>query len=133
MEARACELLRDGITAVHDAACEPAAEDLYRQMARAGRLPISVLAMPHPAAILRNDLGARLDGPPTGEGDEQLRVGAAKLFADGGIAIALDTAVHGHPLRFGILMDDLERCTLAAAERGFRVAVHAIGNAGVPA
>ena len=72
-----------------------------------------------------------LDGPPTGEGDEALRVGAMKLFADGGVAIVLDTAIGGQPLRFGILMDDLERCALAAVERGFRIAVHAIGNVGV--
>jgi len=131
--ARAQVLLRDGITAVHDAACAPEAEDLYGEMARAGTLPISVLALPHPSAILRNDAGARLDGPVTGEGDERLRVGPVKLFADGGIAIALDVTVGGHPVRFGLLMDDLEACALEAAARGFRVAVHAIGNVGVDA
>jgi predicted amidohydrolase YtcJ len=131
--ARARVLLRDGITAVHDAACAPEAEALYASMARSGTLPVSVLAMPHPSAILRNDLGDRLDGPGTGDGDEVLRVGAVKLFADGGIAIALDTSVGGHPIRFGILMDDLTSCALAAAERGYRIAVHAIGNRGVEA
>ncbi|HEY8216197.1 MAG TPA: amidohydrolase [Acidimicrobiia bacterium] len=131
--ARARVLLRDGITAIHDAACAPEAEALYASMARAGTLPISVLAMPHPSAILRNDAGARLDGPITGEGDEQVRVGPVKLFADGGVAIALDTSIDGHAIRFGILMEDLTRCALAAAERGYRVAVHAIGNAGVEA
>jgi hypothetical protein len=133
VEVRSRELIRDGITAVHDAACDPGAESLYASMVAAGNLPISVLAMPHPAAILRNEHGARLDGPPTGEGDERLRVGPAKLFADGGVAIALDTSVHGHAVQFGILMDDLERCALDAARRGFRIAVHAIGNAGVEA
>jgi hypothetical protein len=126
-------LLRDGITAVHDAACAPEAEALYASMARAGSLPISVVAMPHPSAILRNDTGERLDGPVTGAGDEDVRVGAVKLFADGGIAIALDVAVGGHPVRFGILMDDLEACAVTAARRGFRIAVHAIGNLGVDA
>ena len=96
--ARARVLLRDGITAVHDAACAPEAEALYASMARAGSLPISVVAMPHPSAILRNDTGERLDGPVTGAGDEDVRVGAVKLFADGGIAIALDVAVGGHPV-----------------------------------
>ena len=129
--ARARELWRDGITAVHDAACAPEAEDMYARLASRGDLPVSVVAMPHPAAILSNEHSARLDGPPTGSGDETLRIGAMKLFADGGIAIALDTTVDGHQLRFGILMDDLEACALAAVERGFRIAVHAIGNAGV--
>jgi hypothetical protein len=129
--ARAHQLLRQGITAVHDAACPPAAEAMYERLAAAGTLPISVVAMPHAAALLHNDLGPRLGGPPTGEGDEQLRVGAAKLFADGGTSIALDVAVQGRALRFGTTMDDLEEHLLAARKRGFRVAVHAMGNVGV--
>ncbi|MGZ4675690.1 MAG: amidohydrolase, partial [Acidimicrobiia bacterium] len=123
-------LTHDGITCVHDAACSPAAEAVYRAMAASGQLPISVLGLPHPAALLANDLGGRLDGPPTGEGDEGFRVGPAKLFADGGVAIALDTAIAGHPVRFGMLFDDLTDHAVAAARRGFRVAVHAIGNRG---
>lgn len=121
----------EGVTAVHDAACSPAAEAVYSRMAAAGTLPVSVLAMPHPAALLRSDLGARLDGPPTGEGDERLRVGPAKLFADGGVAVALDTSIGGAPVRFGTTMDDLGDAARRAAARGFAVAVHAIGNVGV--
>ena len=131
--ARARVLLRDGITAVHDAACAPDAEACYRAMARERALPISVLALPHPSGILRNDLGARLDGPVTGDGDEWMRVGPAKLFADGGVAIALDVSIAGNPVRFGLLMNDLEACAVDAAARGFRLAVHAIGNLGVEA
>jgi hypothetical protein len=131
---RARVLVRDGVTAVHDAACSPEAEAVFAAMARSGTLPVSVLAMPHPSAILRNDHRARLEGgPPTGDGDERLRVGAVKLFADGGIAIALDTSVGGHPVVHGLLMDDLEACALTAATRGYRIAIHAIGNAGVDA
>ena len=55
-----------------------------------------------------NEHTARLDGPPTGDGDDRFRVGAAKLFADGGVAIALDASVGGHPFRFGMLFGDLE-------------------------
>ena len=130
--ARAHTLLRDGITAIHDAACPPEAEDLYRSLARDGRLPLSVLAMPHPAAALTNDHRRRWrDGPKTGEGDEMVRVGATKFFADGGIAIALDVRMNGHPLQMGITMDDLEDCLVDATREGFRVGVHAMGNAGV--
>jgi predicted amidohydrolase YtcJ len=131
--ARARVLLSEGIVAVHDAACSPEAEAVYRSMARAGALPISVLAMPHPAALLTNDQGRRLDGPPTGDGDEWFRIGPAKFFADGGVAIALDTRMGGRPLRYGWVMADLEPAVLAAARAGFRVAIHAIGNAGVAA
>ena len=129
--AHARRMWAEGITAVHDAACSPAAESVYRTMAGAGTLPVSVLAMPHAAALLTSDLGDRLDGPPTGEGDDRLRVGPAKLFADGGIAIALDVAIAGHPVRMGLTMDDLEHAAVTAARRGFRLAVHAIGNVGV--
>ncbi len=129
--AHARSLWRDGITAVHDAACSPAAEQTYRSLAARRQLPVSVLALPHPAALLTNDHTARLEGPPTGEGDARFRVGPMKLFADGGVAIALDTMVGGHPIHHGLLMDDLERCAFDAIERDFRIAVHAIGNTGV--
>jgi len=56
-----------------------------------------------------------------------------KLFADGGVAIALDTSINGTPLRGGMLFGDLEEHATAAADRGFRIAVHAMGNAGVQA
>jgi len=120
-----------GITAVHDAACSPDAEDLYRSMAAAGALPVSVLTMPHPAAILCNYQGARLDGACTGEGDEWVRVGPMKLFADGGQEMAIDASVAGDRLTAGVLMDDMAGHLEAAVRRGWRVAVHAEGNVAV--
>jgi predicted amidohydrolase YtcJ len=131
--ARARVLLASGLTCVHDAACPPEAELVYRAMARDGALPISVLAMPHPSALLTNDHRARLDGPPTGDGDEWCRVGAMKLFADGGVAIAVDASIQGNPVRFGMRFGDLEEHARAAADRGFRIAIHAMGNVGVDA
>jgi predicted amidohydrolase YtcJ len=131
--ARARELVADGITCVHDAACSGAAETVYRAMAREGTLPISVVGLPHPAELLMNDVGSRLDGAPTGEGDERFRVGPAKLFADGGAAIALDTTVGGHPVQMGMLFDDLGEHAQRAVDRGFRIAIHAMGNRGVQA
>ena len=131
--ARARVLLASGLTCVHDAACPPEAEAVYRSMARAGTLPVSVLAMPHPSALLTNDHRTRLDGPPTGDGDEWCRVGAMKLFADGGVAIAVDASIQGNPVRFGMRFGDLEEHARAAVERGFRIAIHAMGNVGVDA
>jgi hypothetical protein len=60
-------------------------------------------------------------------------VGPVKLFADGGVAIALDTSIGGRRLRYGMVFDDLAEHAVAAARRGFRLAVHAIGNRGVDA
>ena len=126
--ARMRQLLRDGITCVHDAACGRTAAGVYRAMHAAGRLPISVLMMPHAEAIL---MDPPLDGPVTGEGDELLRVGPVKLFADGGIAPAMDVSIGGQRSAFGIDFPGLAESVVAAVERGFRVAVHAIGNVGL--
>jgi predicted amidohydrolase YtcJ len=131
---RARQLLRDGITAVHDAACAPAAEAVYRALHGARRLPLSVLMMPHAEALLERLDPGRLDGPPTGEGDEWLRVGPLKLFADGGIAPAMRVTMGGRPGEpFGILFPGLAEDVGRATERGFAVAVHAIGNLGLAA
>ncbi len=131
IEVAAHRLLRDGITAIHDAACAPPAEAAYRMLATAGRLPISVLVMPHPTAVLTGPDMDRLSGPPTGEGDQRVRVGPIKLFADGGVLPAIDVHLGGEPLRVGELFPDLEDHVELVASRGFRVAVHAIGNAGL--
>jgi len=130
---RARTLLRDGITCVHDAACGPSAESVYRAMARRGALPISVLMMPHADAILTPPCAERFDGPVTGDGDERLRVGPLKLFADGGIAPAIDATTNGMRLTMGVSFDDLGESLVRAVSRGFRVAVHAMGNVGLAA
>ena len=131
IEVAARRLLRDGITAVHDAACPPPAEAAYRTLATAGRLPLSVLVMPHPTAILAGLDTDRLSGPPTGEGDERVRVGPIKLFADGGVLPAIDVHLGGEPLQVGSLFPDLGDSVELVASRGFRAGVHAIGNAGL--
>ena len=133
IEVAARRLLRHGITAVHDAACAPAAEVAYRSLARADRLAVSVLTMPHPIALLAGTDPGRLAGPPTGEGDRRLRVGPVKLFADGGVLPAIDVHMDGKALRVGSLFPDLHQDVELVVSRGFRVAVHALGNAGLAA
>lgn len=130
IERHATDLLCHGITAVHDAAVDPPAEAVYALLAAQGRLPVSVLMMPAGVPFLSNDLGARLEGPPTGNGDEQLRVGPMKVFADGGAMPAFDLHVGGHPLEMGYRHPDLGAAARAAVERGFHVGAHAIGNQG---
>ena len=132
IEVAARALWRDGITAVHDTACPPEAEAAYRQLAAAGRLPVSVLACPHPRLLLGPvDEGRLAAGPPTGEGDAWLRVGPAKVFADGGIAPAIDVHLGGRRLAVGVVFEDVAGQVERATSRGYRVAVHAIGNAGL--
>jgi len=133
IEALARSLPADGITAVHDAACPPEAETAYRVLADSGRLGVSVLVCPHPAALLRPLDAGRLEGAPTGAGDENVRVGPIKLFADGGVTPALDVHVGGKRMTFGTLFGGLDEQVDAATSHGFRVAVHALGNAGLDA
>lgn len=126
-------LLREGIVSVHDAACPPSAEQVYRALAREQRLPISMVVLPHSEALLDPLDAPRLDGPPTGEGDERLRVGPVKLFADGGVLPAIGGHIDGHPISLGLVFDNLEAEVRSVVEHGFGIAVHAIGNRGAEA
>jgi predicted amidohydrolase YtcJ len=130
LERAARALLADGVTCVHDAACPPSAEAVYARMVRDGRLPVSVLTMPHAEGLLSPLDTTRLTGPVTGEGDRRLRVGPVKLFADGGTLPAIDGHVQGRRVTMGRVFGGLTDEVRAAADRGFRVAVHAIGNRG---
>ena len=123
-------LVREGVVSVHDAACPPSAELVYRTLVRDGRLPISVVLMPHAEALLSPLDRSRLNGPKTGEGDQRLKVGPVKLFADGGVLPAIAGRIHGHAISLGLVFEDLEAQVLTVVEHGFRVAVHAIGNRG---
>jgi predicted amidohydrolase YtcJ len=133
VETAARALLADGVTCVHDAACPPSAERLYARLAREGRLPVSVLVMPHAEGLLGPLDPTRLEGPVTGEGDERLRVGPIKLFADGGVLPAIDVHFHGQAVSMGLVFDRLAEEVAEALQRGFAVAVHAIGNRGLDA
>lgn len=128
IEARAKELLAFGITAVHDPGVTPEAEAVYSRLHSEGRLPVSVLMMPHGEALVDNRV--RLDGPVTGAGDEHLRIGPVKLFADGGVSgtMSIGGTIMGTPYAFGAPRDDFREQIAEAARRGFRVCVHSIGN-----
>jgi predicted amidohydrolase YtcJ len=105
---------------------------VYARLAAADRLPVSVLALPHPAALLSPpDAGRLASGPVTGEGDERLRTGPAKLFADGGSYPALDVHSGGRHIKRGYLMAGLADGVRTATEHGYGVAIHAMGNVGM--
>jgi predicted amidohydrolase YtcJ len=128
---RCHELLRQGITAVHDTTVSASAAHVYESLARAGTLPISVLGFPHAEEILTGmDEGAWRLGP-TGEGTATYRTGPVKLFADGGPDLAIDACSHGKPVKTGMLFPQLREAMGLAVERGFSLAVHAMGDAGL--
>ncbi len=134
IEARARDLLSFGITAVHDPGVTPAAQSAYRQLYAEGRLPISVLMMLHdemPMMLFDNQVSRCIKGPVTGTGDEWLRVGPIKLFADGATreTIAFSFRVGGKTITSGACRNDFEDALLEATRRGFRVCIHSCGNA----
>jgi hypothetical protein len=92
-----------------------------------------MVLMPHGEALLGPLDAPRLDGPPTGDGDERLRVGPVKLFADGGVLPAIGGHINGHRISLGFVFDDLEAQVRSVVEHGFGIDVHAMGNRGAEA
>jgi len=123
------ELWSMGITGVHDfdkVPCFSALKVLHAQ----GELKLRVLK-----SISREDLGdAIATNLRTGSGDDVLRIGSLKLFADG--ALGPHTAAMFQPFideneNYGILI--LEKAKILefgmlAVENGISLAVHAIGD-----
>lgn len=80
-------------------------------------------------------VGAGIDlGIRTGFGDETVHLGPVKIFVDGsltGRTCALTKPFCGEPNNFGMLLDEEEEVRqriLAAAEAGWAIAAHAIGD-----
>jgi predicted amidohydrolase YtcJ len=119
-----------GVTSTSDAACDAGAFLALREAERRGRLPVRVTAMfthPEAAWLIRA-------GMTTGFGSDRLRVGAIKLFADGGLSsrtAAVEDPYVVPPGDRGMLW--YEPAALAGVvrecdEAGFQVAIHAQGE-----
>lgn len=128
--------LREGFCAVHDMSGARMIElAAYRELADEGRLPLRVTLMVRDPWF-EHLVGA---GIATGFGNEWIRVGAFKLFADGGIGgrtAAMSLPYQGEPDNRGILWypeDELVNLSVRAARAGFAVSIHAIGDVAVRA
>jgi predicted amidohydrolase YtcJ len=111
------------------------AVSVYREIYAAGELPFRITGYlsaddPENAPLLDA-------GPLPGRGDELFRIIGAKFFADGSLgarSAALLADYSDEPLNRGILMkspDELYREILPWHEKGFQIAVHAIGDEAV--
>jgi predicted amidohydrolase YtcJ len=125
-------MLERGITSIHpNDGLESVREtmDVYRKAHESG-LPLRVY-WDLPVSML-----AELAETPlrTGDGDDYLRIGAAKMFADGslgGRTAALEESYSDEPGNSGILVtseDDLRKDVYWAHSLGMQVAVHCIGD-----
>ena len=118
-----------GITGVHDCV-EPPEVRAYQELRRQGRLTLRASLMPYAESL--DALAAA--GFRTGFGDEWLRLGAVKVFADGSLGArtaALFDPYDDEPRAAGGLVrspKDLTALLARAHAAGFQAAVHAIGD-----
>jgi predicted amidohydrolase YtcJ len=123
-----------GLTTIHDISLSP--EDIrgYQQADLAGALRVRV----HMVPLVRNIADAETlaaSGLYTGFGNDRLKIGAAKMFADGGMGartIAIyPPSVAGEPNNFGLLIwkpEDMQKAHRILAAAGWQLVTHAIGD-----
>lgn len=122
--------LRTGITSVHTLIDYPEQMIAWSRLRQSGRLPIRVVGIPQYSEVQTlHRFGIR-----TGFGDDMLRFGACKFFSDG--SLGAQTALLAEPYTdkpdtSGIRLyapDDLNRKCRDAHEKGWQLAIHAIGD-----
>lgn len=123
-----------GLTTIHDIFISP--EDMrgYQEANQRGWLKIRVRMSPRIQNIADAEKLAAM-GVHSGFGDEHLKFGAAKMFADGGMGartIAIyPPGVIGEPDNVGVLRwkaEDMQKAHLIAAAAGWQLETHAIGD-----
>ncbi len=129
VEARLKELQRGGITSIHDIEDNEAFR-LFQQLRNEGVLNTRV-QMILPRHVLPE---LRAVGLQAGFGDDMLRLGGIKIFADGTLGsqtAAMLDSFEGNPDNRGILAipeQEMSETVSAAAEMGISIAIHAIGD-----
>jgi predicted amidohydrolase YtcJ len=129
LEAAARECSRLGLTGVHDAGVQQQDLAAYRSLIQQGKLPLRVYAMiGGPGPLWREYLKK---GPEAGE---LLTVRSIKLMADGALGsrgAALWQPYSDDKTNSGLLImskEQVERVAREAAQGGFQVCTHAIGD-----
>jgi predicted amidohydrolase YtcJ len=127
------QLAAKGVTSVHEAGME--AEDVaaFKALAERGELPIRVFGL-----LNGNDKDLMADWFATGplnDPTDMLDIGGIKVFFDG--SLGSRTAMMYEPYsdqpearlaRARITLDDIDKLAIQARDRGFQMAVHAIGD-----
>jgi len=128
---RAAEL---GLTTIHDIFLSADEIRGYQDAYHRGWLKIRVQMSPQIASQADAEKLAQA-GVHTGFGDDFLKFGAAKMFADGGMGartIAIyPPGVIGEPDNLGVLRwkaEDMQKAHLTAASAGWQLETHAIGD-----
>jgi len=120
-----------GITTIHDVGADLGA---YQKAYQQGLIRMRVLMIPIVRNVKEAETLAGL-GLHTGFGDEHLKIGAVKMFADGGMGartIAIyPPGVVGEPSNIGLLVwetEEMEKAHQMLAAAGWQLTTHAIGD-----
>ncbi|MGZ6365354.1 MAG: amidohydrolase [Ktedonobacteraceae bacterium] len=123
------ELQQSGLTTIHDMEGSDTLA-LFQQLREEGALGMRVhMILPRKMLPELRELGLR-----TGFGDDMLRLGGIKIFADGTLGsqtAAMLDGFEGNPDNHGILVlpeQEMNETVGAAAELGMSIAIHAIGD-----
>ncbi len=123
-----------GLTTIHDIYITAEEMRGYQEAHRRGSLKIRVQMSPRIGSMEDAQKLAQM-GVHTGFGDDVLKFGAAKMFADGGMGartIAIyPPGVIGEPDNLGVLRwapADMQKAHMLAASAGWQLETHAIGD-----
>jgi len=142
MDVRAAKFISEratevGLTTLHDIFILPDEMRGYQEAHRRDWLKVRVQMSPRIGTMADAEKLAEM-GVHTGFGDDLLKFGAAKMFADGGMgartAAIYPPGVVGEPSNLGVLVwtpADMQRAHLLAARAGWQLETHAIGDRAV--
>jgi predicted amidohydrolase YtcJ len=109
----------------------------YQDARAAGELCLRIAFMPYGGANYSGSSvydGLKQAGIHSGFGDDMLRIGAVKYWADGSASertMSMSTPYEGRPDDFGILtmtQEDIDAAVDDAVAHGFRIGIHANGD-----
>ncbi|PYM91183.1 MAG: amidohydrolase [Candidatus Rokuibacteriota bacterium] len=126
------ECLAAGLTGIHEMGAELYALDSYRRLVERGQFPFRNYAAV--AARSESTWAHYRERGPEKFGEDRVVVGALKLMIDGALGsrgAALHEPYCDDPGNTGLVLippEEIAQLTLAGAERGFQVCVHAIGD-----
>jgi hypothetical protein len=123
-----------GLTTIHDIVRTPTDRRGYQTARERGWLKARVLMVPVVASLADAEALVQM-GLHTGFGDDQLKLGAVKMFADGGMGartIAIyPPGVEAEPDNLGLLIwkpEEMQKAHRLLAAAGWQLTTHAIGD-----
>jgi predicted amidohydrolase YtcJ len=128
------ECLKYGITGVHDMGIDKEDYQIYREFADQHQLPLRIYALVGGSGQLLSDMLA--SGPYVDRMNKMLSVRSIKLYLDGALGsrgAALIEPYSDEPESRGLITtspDSVRMMTEQGLQRGFQVAIHAIGDRG---